>query len=101
MSKLVCIKNMKAVRNRGKTNEQVIRFDHCDEIKFCQIFRDLDRQHGETEYDVRIGTRDGQIMTAAFDKFDDARRLMEDLVHILQNKDHHFVELNLLDYETK
>jgi hypothetical protein len=40
-------------------------------------------------------------MVATFDKFDDARRLMEDLVHTLQNKDHHFVELDLLNYETK
>ena len=101
MSKLVLIKNFKIVRNEGKNTEQTIHFDVCDTIKSCQIYRDLDKQTEEKEYDVRIEMDKGSMLTASYPKFDDARRLMEDLVHILQNKDHHFIELDLLNYETK
>ena len=100
MSKLVLIKNIKNVRNKGKSNEQVIRFDVCDLMDSCSLYRDLDIATDEKEYDVRVSTKEGNFIVS-FPNFDDARRLMEDLVFTLQNKDHHFVEFDLLNYETK
>lgn len=101
MSKLVLIKNLKIILNEGKSNEEVIRFDNCDKFSSCHVYRDLDTKNNEKEYDVKIGFDHSQGLTAGFLKFEDAERLMNDLVAYLQNKDMSFLELDLLNYETK
>lgn len=99
MSKLVLIKNLKIVRNKDKASEQIIRFDVCDHLESCALYRDLDMQNCETEYDVIVNAKSGSF-TMAFLNFDDAERLMNDLVTYLQN-DMAFLEVDLLNYETK
>lgn len=100
MSKLVLIKNIKTVRNKGESNEEIIRFDVCDLLDACLLYHYLDKQIDEKDYDVKLILTNVNLIVS-FPFFDDARRLMEDLTFVLQNKDHHFVEFDLLNYETK
>lgn len=99
MSKLVLIKNFKALSNEGKKNEQNIYFDRCEQMESLQIFRTLIEEKDEKEYDVRISFANNGS-TASFAKLEDAERLMDDLVAYLKSGES-FAEFDLLNYETK